>query len=274
MKLPVEDDFNDIIGKAQKGQEINTEDLADSSGIAEGVIRHLRRGELYEAELEKLGSALGLNVPALMKIARNEWYPKQPDAIDGFAIVPSPFYDLHVNAFLVWDPESLRAAAFDTGTTADPMIETIEKRGLTLESLFITHGHGDHIACLDVLIKKYNCALFAPEGEGDFSGATIVRKGSRFELGNVSIEAISTPGHTAGGMSYFVEGLVRPIAIVGDALFAGSMGGANTSYEDGLNGLHKLLALPDNTVLGPGHGPLTSVAQEKEMNCFYRGEAP
>ena len=273
MKLPVEDDFNDIIGKAQKGQGINTEDLAVSSGVAEEVIRRLRRGELDETELEKLGGALGLNVPALMKIARKEWYPNQPDDFDGFAMIPSPFHDMHVNAFLVWDPKSLQAAAFDTGTTADPMIELIEDRGLSLESLFITHGHGDHIASLDTLVDRYGCSLYAPDKEGRFEGATIVGDGSRFEVGSIGVEAISTPGHTAGGMSYFASGLVRPIAIVGDALFAGSMGAANTSYSDGLRGLNKLLALPDDTVLGSGHGPLTTVAEEKVMNCFYCGAA-
>jgi len=269
MKLPVEDDFNDVIGKAQKGLGINTEDLAQSSGVAEESIRKLRRGELEdEAELEKLGRNLDLNVPALMQIARNEWYPKQPNAIDGFALVCSEFYDRHVNAFVAWDPMTMSAAIFDTGTTADPIIELVEDLGLKPDSLFITHAHGDHIAGVDALLDRYGCSLYVPEGEGSFSNAILVKEGSRFEIDGICIEALSTPGHTVNGMSYFVSGLSTPVGIVGDALFAGSMGGAQVSYEDGLRGLSKLMAWPEATVLGAGHGPLTTVAEERAMNCF------
>ena len=73
-------------------------------------------------------------------------------------------------------------------------------------------------------------------------------------------------------MTYFVRGLDRPVAIVGDSLFAGSMGGGNVSYEDALrNNLEKILTLPNDTILCPGHGPLTTVAEEKKHNPFFAG---
>ncbi len=75
-----------------------------------------------------------------------------------------------------------------------------------------------------------------------------------------------------GGTTFFVRGLDRPVAIVGDSLFAGSMGGGNVSYADAIrNNLEKILTLPDNTVLCPGHGPLTTVGEEKTHNAFFAG---
>jgi glyoxylase-like metal-dependent hydrolase (beta-lactamase superfamily II) len=74
-------------------------------------------------------------------------------------------------------------------------------------------------------------------------------------------------------MTFVVRGLARPVAIVGDSLFAGSMGGGNVSYQDAIqNNLEKILILPDNTVLCPGHGPLTTVGEEKRHNPFFAGQ--
>jgi glyoxylase-like metal-dependent hydrolase (beta-lactamase superfamily II) len=73
-------------------------------------------------------------------------------------------------------------------------------------------------------------------------------------------------------MTFVVRGLQRPVAIVGDSLFAGSMGGGNVSYRDAVeNNLKQILTLPDETVLCPGHGPMTTVAEEKKHNPFFAG---
>ena len=96
-----------------------------------------------------------------------------------------------------------------------------------------------------------------------------VREGGRFDAGGLTIRALLTNGHSAGGTTYVVEGLAAPVAVVGDSLFAGSMGGAPNQYEVARrNNREKILTLPDNTVIAPGHGPLTSVAEEKAHNPF------
>ena len=92
----------------------------------------------------------------------------------------------------------------------------------------------------------------------------------RFELGGLRIDLLQTSGHSVGGITYWVRGLQRPVAIVGDAIFAGSMGGGMVSYEDALrNNREKILALPEETVLCPGHGPLTTVGEERQHNPFF-----
>jgi hydroxyacylglutathione hydrolase len=86
----------------------------------------------------------------------------------------------------------------------------------------------------------------------------------------LEIESLSTWGHSPGGMTFVVRGLTKPIAVVGDSLFAGSMGGGNVSYDDAVkNNLEKILTLPNDTIICPGHGPLTTVGDEKLHNPFF-----
>jgi glyoxylase-like metal-dependent hydrolase (beta-lactamase superfamily II) len=86
------------------------------------------------------------------------------------------------------------------------------------------------------------------------------------------VESRLTWGHSKGGITYLVRGLARPVAVVGDAIFAGSMGGGIVSYNDALNtNREQILTLPDETVICPGHGPLTTVGEEKRNNPFFAG---
>src|SRR5205823_4945996 len=88
--------------------------------------------------------------------------------------------------------------------------------------------------------------------------------------GEIDIESRLTWGHSPGGMTFVANGLARPVAVVGDSLFAGSMGGGNVSYNDALrNNLEKILTLPDETIICPGHGPMTTVGEEKQHNPFF-----
>ena len=89
-------------------------------------------------------------------------------------------------------------------------------------------------------------------------------------IDSLSIKAKHTHGHSVGGMTYLIEGLAKPVAVVGDAIFAGSMGGGMVSYEDALlTNREKIMSLPDDTILCPGHGPLTTVGEEMQNNPFF-----
>jgi len=273
MELPVEDDFNDVIGKAQKGLEISTEALAGQSGLSEEAIRRVRRGEFDEATVSVLGKTLGLNVPALLAIGKNEWYPQQPESVIGFELMATPFYDMHVNAYLFWDETTREAIAFDTGTDATPMLKRIDLLGLKLSRLYLTHSHGDHIEGASEILEKTGARALMSRLEPDVPFETEkIDEGFGESIGTLRIEMFNTPGHTPGGATFVVSGLSRSFAIAGDAVFAGSMGGANVSYEQGLVGVKRILSLPDDTIIASGHGPLTTVEQEKRMNCFNISE--
>lgn len=270
MILPVEDELSDILSKAQKGLGLSTETLSARTGLEEGVIRSLRRGEFEEEPARIVAAELGLNVEAAVKIGTGSWRPPEIGPIDGFKMIATPFYDWHVNAFVVWERDTGSAIAFDTGTDAAPMVRFLQENRLDLRALILTHTHRDHIQGLDVLRSlDRDLQIFVNRQEESVPPeAELIEEGYTYHLGSLTVEAIETPGHTQGGMSYVVKGLPREVAIVGDALFAGSMGGANVSYQDGLRSLAKLLELPDSTILAPGHGPLTTVAEEKRMNAF------
>jgi glyoxylase-like metal-dependent hydrolase (beta-lactamase superfamily II) len=177
-----------------------------------------------------------------------------------------------VNAYLVWDPASRAAAAIDTGADCSEMVRFANREKLSVKLILLTHAHADHVADLPRLREETGGDVFAPAREA-VPGAEPIEEGKRFRLGDLHIDTRLTWGHSPGGMTFVVTGLARPIAIVGDSLFAGSMGGGNVSYNDALrNNLEKILTLPDETIICPGHGPMTTVGEEKAHNPFFAGK--
>jgi len=269
MNLPLEDNFEDILGKAQRGLGLMDEDLAYRAGISTGALRSLQNGQMQEGPARLIAPLLGLHADSLLAVARKVWRPA-PVELDGLLMWNTAWDDMTVNNFLVFDPASKAAALFDTGASADGALAAIQERGLTLEAIFITHTHPDHIADLDKVRAAFP-GVPVRVGRGElFDGATPVDEGQTWPLGALNIEARETSGHANHGITYVVTGLTRPVAVVGDALFAGSMGGPRTSWEQALTtNRRRIFPLPDDTVICPGHGPLTTVGEEKLHNPFY-----
>jgi glyoxylase-like metal-dependent hydrolase (beta-lactamase superfamily II) len=176
-----------------------------------------------------------------------------------------------VNAFLVWDPKTREAIALDTGADCRPMLDHAKKEKLKVKLILLTHAHPDHIADLARLKKETGAPVYISEREATF-GAETISEGHEFKVGRLKVKALLTWGHSRGGMTFFVTGLARPIAVVGDSIFAGSMGGGNVSYKEAIkNNVEKILTLPDETIICPGHGPMTTVGEEKAHNPFFAG---
>ena len=137
--------------------------------------------------------------------------------------------------------------------------------------VLLTHTHPDHIADLTRLKAATMAEAFVCKLE-QINGAMGFEAGRRFTVGRLSVETRQTKGHSAGGITYVVTGLPNRLAIVGDALFAGSMGGGGVSYSDALEtNRMSLFTLPDDTIVCPGHGPLTTIGEEKVHNPFFPG---
>ena len=270
MAIPLEDNFTDIIGKAQRGLGISDSQLAEKSGAAIEAIRKLRDGNFDNATIEQIAPALQLDARALAELAQERFRPNEIK-MDGLAQFNTPYHDMQVNAYLVWDPVSKEAIAFDSGSNCAAMLEHTTQNGLTIKLILLTHAHPDHVADLDRLATASEAPIYLSSRE-KAHGAQAIEEGRKFSVGKLEIESRLTWGHSPGGMTFVVAGLARPVAIVGDSLFAGSMGGGNVSYEDAVrNNLEKILTLPDDTVLCPGHGPLTTVGEEKKHNAFFAG---
>jgi glyoxylase-like metal-dependent hydrolase (beta-lactamase superfamily II) len=178
-----------------------------------------------------------------------------------------------VNAYVVFDPKTREAAALDTGADADPMLQFIRQKQLTLALILLTHTHADHVFELDRLKGATGAKAFVSERE-PLAGAEPFADGKEFALGGLKIEARRTSGHARGGTTFVVTGLARRLAMVGDALFAGSMGGGAVSYDEALRTNRTgIFTLPDDTIICPGHGPLTTVGEEKLHNPFFTGHS-
>jgi len=267
--IPLEDNFTDIIGKAQRGLGISDSQLAQKAKVSVDKVRELREGKVDEDALKRLAPKLNLDASTLLESARAQWRPREQGSIEGLAQFNTRYGDMTVNAYLVWDPQSREAVAFDTGADCSEMLKRIDDEKLGLRLILLTHAHPDHIEDLDRLTKKADAAVFISEHESA-PGARPFAEGKHFQVGKLEIEARLTWGHSPGGTTFVVHGLAHPVAIVGDSLFAGSMGGGGISYASAVkNNLEKILTLPDDTIICPGHGPMTTVGEEKEHNPFF-----
>ena len=267
--IELEDNVGDIIGKAQRGLGISDSELSKQSGVGADALRKLRDGTFEEPTLRGLAPALDLDANALVALAQGKWKPDALENFEGLAQFNTSYSGMLVNAYLVWDPTTKNATAFDTGADSAVMLKLATKETLSIKLILLTHAHPDHVADLPRLREETGAEVFAPERE-PIPGADKIEERKKFRIGKIDIEARLTWGHSPGGMTFVVNGLARPIAIVGDSLFAGSMGGGSVSYKDAVqNNFEKILTLPDETIICPGHGPVTSVGEEKKHNPFF-----
>jgi glyoxylase-like metal-dependent hydrolase (beta-lactamase superfamily II) len=270
-RIPIEDNFDDVISKAQRGLGLSDKELCQRAEVTPADLAAIKSGELLDPVLRRVARHLRLGPNALEDLAHKRWYPESPTFPHGFAIFNTPFEDIRVNSYLVWDARAKNAAAFDTGADCGGMLDLIRTERLRLQSIFITHTHDDHIADLPRLARETGAEVWASEREpSDFPGAKVFKENAHFHIGGIAIKTLSTWGHSKGQTTFYVTGLSYPLAIVGDSMFASSMGGSPKHFADQYkNDVEKILSLPRNTVLACGHGPLTSVGQEKRHNPFF-----
>jgi len=274
----LEDELGDILEKARDGKSWSQKDLAQSADIALEDIRRMENYELIpdEAVLQKLASALDLHGPSLSAIANSAWVPEEitPD--------PGPFDLVCLNVFMGSYPvkcyllicrDTRETAIIDTGANPEAIIKKAGELNVRPSKILLTHSHPDHAGGLNVLDREYQCPAWIDPKEPRPSGSHDLRHvtdGEGIELGNLRIQVIATPGHTPGGVSYWVGESI----LSGDAIFSGSMGRANASWPGLFHSItDRLLTFPDHYRLFPGHGPATTVGEEKQHNPFFFGKA-
>lgn len=248
----------DVIRKALRGLDLAPSEAAARSGLSEREVMAATRGPAFRETLLLLAPALGLNGPALASLPD---YRPPSCPLPEITRLELSFDDETVNAWLVQaGPDEY--LLFDTGTRAPDVRRALDERGIREVHVLITHQHGDHIDGLATLQGRTRSVAIPPED---------VSAGDRLRFGDLTVEVIDLPGHCPGAVGYRIDGLARPVCVTGDALFAGSMGGCASGgpYQAALEALRaRVLSLPDETVLLPGHGPETSVGSEKRGNAF------
>ena len=273
--MALEDHTGDIIQKARQAGRIPLGAAAQAAGLSETEFAALESAGLSPrpVSFQALANLLGLSGPKLEAIARG-WLPERVDLSGWRELRPISTTQggNAVNCYLVWDEATREAALFDTGWEAGPVFALVDDNELALKHLYLTHSHEDHVAALGELrgrfplLRLHSSSSNAPPEQRN-------RPQDCLSLGSLRITFRDTPGHSEDGATYIVGGFPGDaplVAIVGDALFAGSLGRgfqSSTILKQKVRG--QILSLPPSTLLCPGHGPLTTVAEELAHNPFF-----
>ena len=277
--MPLEDDLCDIVTKARAGLKLSVGDVARLSGLQGADISALERGGQVRdrAELCSIANALGLRLASLEQIASGKWLPQSLPSMPGIETVHGEINGYAVKGYIVHDAGE--AILIDTAYNAETMIEILETRRLHLLGICLTHGHADHAEGIQKIVTRWPVPIYL--GADDL---TLLRwkppesqlvppsHGRTIPVGRLSVRCLSTPGHTPGGVCYAVVMPWGAACFVGDTIFAGSIGRSNPPqlYQTHLESLgRQVLTLPQDCLLLPGHGPGTTVREEREHNPFY-----
>ena len=190
------------------------------------------------------------------------------------------------NCYLVSCLETREGVVIDPGAEGKRLLGEIEKRGVEIKYIINTHGHVDHVGAnarlkedlqVPILMNEKDLAVYRNPGFGlgvvagkQPAPDRFIREGDRISFGRLELKVIETPGHTRGGVCLCTGELV----FTGDTLFAGSIGRtdlAGGSFEEIIKSIReKLMVLPPQTVIYPGHGPASTIAEEARSNPFIR----
>ena len=272
--MTLEDHVGDIIRKARTAANVSAEAAAQAAGISAGALKTLEEtgAGVGGLNFQSLAKLIALDGAKLERIAKG-WLPQPVDFGNWRELrVVTTTKQYSVNAFVVWDEVTREAAVFDTGWDAGPLLALIAENQLQLKHLFLTHTHDDHIAGLKEIrdahpkVKLHSSAKGAPPDQRN-------RANDFIHLGSLRITNRDTPGHAEDGVTYIIGNFPEDapnVAIVGDCIFAGSMGrGFQSTDLLKQNVREQILSLPGPTLLCPGHGPMTTVEQEKANNPFF-----
>ena len=205
-------------------------------------------------------------------------------------IVVGPY---EVNCYILSQKDAAQAVVIDPGAETDVIVQYLRAERLAPAAYLLTHGHVDHIGGLEQMLAVLPAPVYlhADEKNWAFSKRNslppfyfppstppadlhVVADGDEFNLAGIPFRVIATPGHTVGGVCYYVE--QENALFTGDTLFQGTVGRTDLPGGDGrvlAQSLKKLAVLPSVTRVYPGHGPETSIADERRHNVYFRTPA-
>ncbi len=191
------------------------------------------------------------------------------------------------NCYIVGDEETKTGMIIDPGAEGALILKNVKTLALDIKKIVLTHSHIDHIGALAEVKKATGADIYIHELEANLlqrqpfgmmlakatpKADVLVKNGDTIQVGKLKFTVLHTPGHTQGGMSLYTDGVV----FTGDTLFNFSVGRADfpgSDFDQEITSiLQKLMVLPDETVVCPGHGPDSTIGFEKRGNPFLHGE--
>lgn len=197
---------------------------------------------------------------------------------------------ISTNCYLAVNEDTKQAVVVDPAAAPARLMDHIREEGLKIEAILLTHGHFDHIMGIDGFLKEYSVPVYVHEDDlkmmedpqwnqsaiytsgYTFAGAVPLRDGQTLSLAGYDFQVLHTPGHTPGGCCYYVKS--EGVLFSGDTLFQRSVGRTDfegSSTKDLIRGIReKLMVLPDDTHVYPGHMGETLIGYEKRENPFIQ----
>jgi len=280
---PLEDELGDVLDKAMRHACCTEQTLAARSGVPADKIHDAidYRCELADDELRRLAAALQLNEAGLLALAHNR-YPL-PE-ISGLPFCLYPLRTPHgigvANAYIVAECGAPAGILFDAGGDYAQIERVWPRRIRSLDAIFITHAETEHTGGLAGLLRALGrVPVFFPEGAcvsdtgAQEMGGLSMGEGASLRFGLFEVRALKTPGHAEAHNCYIVSvpalaGAAR-LLVTGDVLFAGSAGRGYFCPQSFADSMRRLFAeFPGSTVIAPGHGPLTTLENERRHNPF------
>ena len=204
------------------------------------------------------------------------------------SLTVGPFQE---NCYILTETDSRECVIFDPGAEPDRISSAIERSGAVPEAIWLTHAHLDHIGAITGLRRRFDIPVYLhPLDEPLYGMASrqaalyglpfdqpapadrTLGEGDVMELGALRFTVMHAPGHAPGHVVFHGHG----VALVGDCLFAGSIGRTDlpmSNPRDLAASLERIVGLPDETVVYPGHGPVTTIGTEAATNPFLNGVA-
>ena len=275
-RIPLEDELGDVLEKALHHAGLPIETVAAQASVGVSKIRDAidYRYDLAPAELRRLATVLHLNEVGFCALAQDQ-YPLPEIGALPFCVWPLRMrHGIGVaNAYIVGECDGTHGLLFDVGPSMPALAEVWPRNVKAIDALFLTHAEGEHAGGLCEVVARFGVdAAYLPAGAKAPCGRPLA-EGETRTIGHYEVKAFSTPGHAAAHNCYLVSAPAArgsgPLLISGDLIFAGSAGGGYFCPRQLHVHLRRVLeSVPANTVIAPGHGPLTTVENERRFNPF------
>lgn len=276
LPIPLEDELGDVLEKGLRCAGLAVEELADLAEVPLARVRDAidYRSDLSAAELVRIAQTLGLNEVGVCALGGSGYPMPQIGTLPFCVNALRMRHGIGVaNAYLVTECGANQGILFDVGPGFKALMTDWPVGVATVEAIFLTHAETEHAGGLQAARRHFSLARVFHPAALDFTSGVPLEEPMVISVGALDVSVLSTPGHADAHNSYVVTSRAtrsgNGLLVAGDLVFAGSAGGGYHCPKQSQGQLRRVMdLLPPETVIAPGHGPLTTVGHERRYNPF------